>query len=551
MIKKVCMYTILFIFFILMVGCSNSGSKDKNKEKYYLSSDKNKVDLLDENYEKDKTAYRGEVVELIEKKADYYKIKYNGDEYYINKNNLSKDEDNLVLEKELYVRTSLNFYKEKDTCSLIGLIKKGSKVDIIGYDRLNEDGSVNKYKVKYANNEGYVRAKYLVKSLDEANKKYDYNGSLKTHEKMGSSLGGGNTLELDYYPYEKGNFKDNVMPKETRTLYINSSAIVNVDEYIEFAKNNNINAFVVDIKDNTQPAYPANAMKKYSPTNYEKAINTYDNYKNYINKLKDNGFYVIGRITVFKDSYFVKDHSEVAIKDSSTKKPFSHNGSYWPSAFNRLVWEFNVELAKESVKEIGFNEIQFDYVRFPDQTRYLEINKKIDMVNTFGESKAQALQTFVMYAADELHELNAYISIDVFGESAHDYVTAYGQYWPALSNIVDVISGMPYPDHFDPYQYGFKEVVWTTPYKLLEYWGSLVAEKQKLIPTPAKVRTWIQVYDVFKTPSVVYDSSKISDQIDGLYANGLKDGYMTWNSVSSLIKYKEVSDAFKKERVYE
>ena len=525
--------------------------KSKNYEKYFLASDSNKVELLDENHKKEKEVIRGEEVEVIEKEDDYYKIKYDGDEYYINKNNLSKDESNVVLEKELYVRTSLNFYKDKDTSSLIGLIKKGNKIEITGYDKLNEDGSVNKYKVKYNNKEGYVRAKYLVKTQDEANKKYDYNGALKVHEKMGSSLGGGNALELDYYPYEKGNFKDNVMPKETRTLYINASAIANVDKYIEFAKNNNINAFVVDIKDNTQPAYPANAMKKYSATNYEKAINTYDDYKNYIKKIKDNGFYVIGRITVFKDSYFVKDHSEVAIKDSATKDPFSHNGSYWPSAFNRLVWEYNVELAKESAKEIGFNEIQFDYVRFPDQTMRLEANNKIDMINTYDESKAQALQAFAMYATDELHDENTYISIDVFGESVHDYVTAYGQYWPALSNIVDVISGMPYPDHFNPYQYGFKEVVWTTPYKLLEYWGSLVAEKQKLIPTPAKVRTWIQVYDVFKIPSVTYDSSKISAQIEGLYVNGLKDGYMTWNSNSSLVKYNEVSEAFKKERVYE
>lgn len=553
MIRKVYRYTFLLIVLLLVVGCNKniSGGGSKELEKYYLASESNKVVLLDENYEKEKEVIRGEVVELIKKDEEYYKVKYDGEEYYINKKNLSKDEENIILEKELFVRTSLNFYKDKDTSSLIGLIKKGNKVEIIGYDKLNEDGSVNKYKINYNNTEGYVRAKYLVKTLEEAKKKYDYNDSLKVHEKMGSSLGGGNALELDYYPYEKGNFKDNVMPKETRTLYINASAIANVDKYIEFAKKNNINAFVVDIKDNTQPAYPANAMKKYSPTNYNKAINTYGDYKKYIQKLKNNGFYVIGRITVFKDSYFINDHSEVAIKDNSTKKPFSHNGSYWPSAFNRLVWEFNVELAKESAKEIGFNEIQFDYVRFPDQTMWLETNKKIDMVNTYNESKAQALQTFVMYATDELHEINTYISIDVFGESVHDYVTAYGQYWPALSNIVDVISGMPYPDHFNPYQYGFKEVVWTTPYKLLEYWGSLVKEKQKIIPTPAKVRTWIQVYDVFKTPSVKYDSIKVSDQIDGLYANELKDGYMTWNSNSSLLKYNEVSEAFKKERVYE
>ena len=83
---------------------------------------------------------------------------------------------------------------------------------------------------------------------------------------MGSSLGGGNATNLDYYPYEKGNFEDNKMPVETRTLYINSGAIKDVDKYIALAKEININAFVVDIKDNTSPAYPAKAMEKYSPT---------------------------------------------------------------------------------------------------------------------------------------------------------------------------------------------------------------------------------------------------------------------------------------------
>lgn len=97
---------------------------------------------------------------------------------------------------------------------------------------------------------------------------------------------------------------------------------------------------------------------------------------------------------------------------------------------------------------MGFNEIQFDYVRFPDRTYSYEKSGEISMQNTYGEEKAQAIQKFLMYASDEIHSVGAYISADVFGESAHNYVTGYGQYWPAISNVVDVISAMPYPDHF-------------------------------------------------------------------------------------------------------
>ena len=94
---------------------------------------------------------------------------------------------------------------------------------------------------------------------------------------------------------------------------------------MEFAKDTNINAFVVDIKDNTAPAYPAEAMKKYSQTNYNNAINSYEEYKNAIQKLKDNGFYVIGRITTFKDSYYAKDHPEATIIDTKITPPIIRN----------------------------------------------------------------------------------------------------------------------------------------------------------------------------------------------------------------------------------
>ena len=78
-------------------------------------------------------------------------------------------------------------------------------------------------------------------------------------------------------------------------------------------------------------------------------------------------------------------------------------------------------------------------------------------------------------------------------------------------------------------------------------WGGYAASRQKEIPTPAIVRTWIQAYDTIKSPYIVYDASKISDQIQGLYDAGLRGGYMTWNSGSSLVKYNYISSAFQKE----
>lgn len=519
----------------------------------YIASDTLQVSLYDMNYNEIDKINRGIKVTILKDKIinndqEYYKINYQNVDYYVLANNLTKEEKDVVLEKEMYVRTSLTLYENLDSIKIKGLIKKGSKIEILDYDFLNEDGSVNMYKVKYNDDEGYVYGKYLVNDEEAALANYDEEGNYQIHKKRGDSWGGGDAANLDYYPYEKPKFENNVMPSEVRSLYMNAGVINNVDKYIDLAKKSGINAIVVDIKDNTSPAYPANAMKEYSPTNYDKAINSYDEYKNAIKKIKDAGLYAIGRITVFKDSYYSKDHPEDTIIDTATGNSYNHDGSYWPSAYNRDVWEFNVSLAIESVKEMGFNEIQFDYVRFPDRVGSLEDAGKISYNNTYKEDKAEAIQRFVMYACDEIHKYNAYVSIDVFGEAAHTYVTAYGQYWPAISNVADVISGMPYPDHFYKYEYGFETPVWTIPYDLLNLWGEdFVTKRQEEIPTPAIVRTWIQVYGTSKSPATHYDSSMVAKQISGLYDAGLTGGFMTWNGSSSLEKYNEVSSAFGKE----
>ncbi len=545
---------IILVFYVLIHFIKFLGSKiiDRTSQGY-ISSTSEKVKLYNLEFKETTDIARGTKVLIHDKEIKnddsktYKKIKYDKKEYLINTNNIALKYEDSIKEERMYVRTPVTIYKNENSSDILSMAKKGEELKIIGFDKIDSDGKVNMYKIEKADIKGFVYAKYLVNSKEQANKNYDENNSYQVHLKRDDTLGGGAAKDLDFYPVDKPKFKNNKMPDEVRSLYLNSGVLGNLYAYIKLAKNSNINAFVVDIKDNTAPGYASNVMKELSPTNYERAINSFDNYKKAIQKIKDEGFYVIGRITVFKDSYYVTDNPDCAITSKSTNKPYSHNGSYWPSAYSRDVWEFNVKLAIEAVREMGFNEIQFDYSRFPDKTNTIEQQGLVDMKNKYNESKAGAIQSFLMYATDEIHKEGAYVSVDVFGESANSYVTAYGQYWGAISNVVDVISAMPYPDHFDTYAYGSSVPVWTEPYKLLKAWGETVVERQNEIPTPAICRTWIQAYNTVKSPYITYDASKISDQIKALYDNGLTGGYITWNASSSITKYQEIASSFKKD----
>ena len=190
----------------------------------------------------------------------------------------------------------------------------------------------------------------------------------------------------------------------------------------------------------------------------------------------------------------------------------------------------------------GFDEIQYDYIRCPSGLSESALSDRVDYKNRFSESKAQAIQRFLMYAADNLHEAGVWLSADVFGETANAYCAQYGQYWPAISNIVDVISGMPYPDHYGAIGTWNP---WEHPYELMhDYFAAGAAERQTECPTPARVRTWIQCYNAIREPYNTYGPDEIAAQIRALNETGNTGGYMTWNAASSLDKYRYVSGAF-------
>jgi hypothetical protein len=526
-----------------------------NQVSYLTNTSDYNINLYNNNFKIVDSVPRGLKVIVNNKNKEennnklFYMIKINNKDYYVANENIVKDKKDIISEDKVYVRTSINLLDNIKDTKLGRLVLKGEELKVLSYDKINDKGIVNVYKVSNGKDEGYIYGKYVVLNKESSLLNYDQNNSYLIHSKRLNAHGGGAAGNLDYYPVDKKVFKDNIMPDPVYALYLTSSSatINNIDKYIELVKDTKINAFVVDIKDNQVPGYKSLVMKKYSITNYNRANNSVEAYRAAIKKLKDAGFYVIGRITVFKDYYYALDHPENTILDTRTNQPFMHGNTYWPSPFQRDVWEFNVELAKEAVREMKFNEIQFDYIRFPDRTNTFESAGYMNFRNTYNEEKAQAVQRFLMYATDQLHQLKVYVSGDVFGESAHTYVTAYGQYFPAMSNVLDVISAMPYPDHFSKFEYGFKEVVWTVPYQILNHWGSKYAiKRQGEIPSPAKVRTWIQAYDTIREPFIKYNAKEVEDQIKGLFDAGLNNGYMTWNSSSNIEKYRAQLSAYSK-----
>lgn len=518
----------------------------------FAASDGGDIELLDENFEPVKTLARGTALEREqggEINGHGVPILYehirlaDGTEGYIAADGFAETPDGCVREQTVYVRTTASYYTAPDALALDAedIAEKGTALTVLGCDELRADGRVRMYRVADGNGaEHYIRGEYVTQSEEEAAAVYD-DELQAMHAARGDRFGGGDPGELDYWPREKAFEANTPMPETCKTLYIPAGSVEDYERYLEAAEGSGINAFCVDITDGGAVAYASEVMAAYSPATYAAAQNSRETYAEAIAALKAAGYYVIGRITCFNDPlcYFDQLSWGITEPDGSARQA---DGSYFLSPFSREAWRYKLALAVEAVELFGFDEIQFDYVRCPSGISESAMSDAVDFQNRFSESKAQALQRFLMFAADTLHEAGVYLSADVFGETSNSYCTQYGQYWPAISNVVDVISAMPYPDHYgtigdwDP---------WEHPYELInQYFAAGVIERQTECPTPARVRTWLQCYDAIKPPYTPYYSENVGAQIRGLFDAGLTDGYLTWNAGGDWYRYAACREAF-------
>ena len=463
----------------------------------------------------------------------------NGETYVLlEKQHLTDRYEDAVQVETVYALRGMSLLDETEAVPGCA-VEKGMALTVTGFDGLDEDGEVLRWRVSCDRGEGYIAAANVRMTEEEALAQYDET-LYQLHASRGDSWGGGDAAGLDYYPVEKGSIAGNDMPDEVRALYLNGSAVQYADSYLRVAEGSGVNAFVVDIVDGTAVSYASPVMQQYSPSAYAAAMDTMEGFRANVQKLKDAGYYLIGRITVFNDAHLAADHPEQVICDlSGTPLQISH--MYWPSAYDRTVWQYKVDLALEAAA-LGFNEIQFDYIRFPDGAYNYEKAGTIDYRNTYGESKAQAVQRFLLYAAERLHGAGYYLSGDVFGECANPYVTACGQYWPAISAAVDAISGMPYPDHYSA-RGDYKP--WEHPYDTVHMFGAAAAERQTETASPGAVRTWIQAYNALWEPYNTYGEAEVAAEVKALRDTGCTGGFMTWNGGSDINKYQSIIGALR------
>ena len=477
---------------------------------------------------------------VAENGTEYYHVFTDGRYGYIRCESISDDKSDVLQETQVYVRTAVNLRNEPDGISLGQLTNKGDLLRIVGYDYLKPNGEVNMYEVKLGTEIGWINSDYVTLSYAEALENWNNEANAyNNHVLRGDTYGGGDAADLDYWPHTKGDFADegNVMPESCYSLYISvsTSSPDQVRQYLELAEGTAINTFVFTVYDDAQLAYQSQVASDYGLLEDYSAKNTVEEFMESVRMVQDAGYYTVARITAFSDYFFAQKYPQWSITDLAGQ-PVLLNGTYWPSVFCREVWKYKVALAIEAVETFGFNEIQFDYVRFPDYLMSYEEAGTVDLKNEYGESKAQAVQRFLIYAADVLHAHGVYLSVDVFGETSNDYVAPYGQYWPAISTVVDVISGMPYPDHYSSY-YTSKGMYhyYEHPYATLYDWGIHVNLRQSECGSPAIVRTWIQTWDDY---SYKYDSVAIQREILGLYDANITGGYMPWYGPGNL----EVAD---------
>lgn len=318
-----------------------------------------------------------------------------------------------------------------------------------------------------------------------------------------------------------------------------------VDKIIDIAKKTELNAVVLDIKEDGSLNYETEIemVKKYG-----KQIKYY-NPEKIIKKFHDNGIYVIGRIVTFKDPVLAQNRADLAIKSSKGSLWLENGKTPWTNPYNEEVWDYNIEIAKEAITK-GFDEIQFDYVRFPT-------GRKADF--NYGENvpeKADAINGFLAKANKELHEgAGVPVSADVFAiivESKPDG-EAIGQRITEVGKDIYCISPMIYPSHYannakkgimaNGVGQSINGIVFThpdlEPYKVM--YNALLSTKAKIAETPgykAKVRPYLQAFTAKYLPNGYYQTygpQQIKEQIKAVYDAGYEE-WILWDPSN---KYQE------------
>ncbi len=307
-----------------------------------------------------------------------------------------------------------------------------------------------------------------------------------------------------------------------RGIYVNRWAAQSpkrMRSLIALADSTEINAFVIDIKDefginyaSTDTMVQRNAGRGGKIPGMQLLLDT----------LEAHGILAIARIVVFKDSVTARLNPDWTIRKPDGTVWRDKEGLAWVNPHNPSLWELNIRIAEE-VTRLGFDEIQWDYIRFPEP--YKSLPPQV-FPGAEGRTKTQALIGYLELAKKRLGALGVRSTADVFGlVTTVNGALEIGQSWEPMSPVIDVMLPMTYPSHYPNGAFGFARPN-AEPYGVMYAAISKAHERDvKLGITGEHVRPWIQAFTYGKPP---YGAREVRLQKQAIYDAGY-DGWILWH----------------------
>jgi len=237
-----------------------------------------------------------------------------------------------------------------------------------------------------------------------------------------------------------------------RGIYLNGYHMTNsskLEIINNILDNTNVNSLVIDVKtDNGHILFDSVNELALEMSNVRSKYNN-----EILSTLKDkNDLYLIGRVVVFQDPLFAKNYPNEAVFDSNKNKIYSQDGQYFIDPGSEKARNYVINIAKEAC-ELGFDEIQFDYIRYPDSNyKYMVFKDE----NTY-ENRIKNINSFLMVAKKEINSLGCFVSADVFGFIlTNKFDGGVGQNLETIIENVDFLSPMVYPSHYSNGSFGYE-----------------------------------------------------------------------------------------------
>ncbi len=280
-----------------------------------------------------------------------------------------------------------------------------------------------------------------------------------------------------------------------------------------------VNALVIDIKgDRGYIPYPS-ALPLASADGARK-VTTIPDLAALIQQLHDKGIYAIARIVTFKDEPLATKRPDLAIKRAGGALFRDRESLAWTDPYQPEVRAYNIGIAIEAA-QAGFDEVQFDYVRFPDSATRLKFAGP-----TNQQGRIDAISGFLAEARQALLPYNSYLGVDIFGYVCWNLDdTGIGQKLEEIAPNVDYLSPMLYPSGF---QFGIPGVRNPVAHSYEIVKQSLDQAEQRLNISPKRFRPWLQAFKDYAFDHRMFDAAEVAAQVKAANDFG-SDGWMLWN----------------------